>query len=213
MTRRRKGALIGVLAGVVGLLAALLPASSALAHGGMSSPGTRTYFCFEEGPENPQSEACTDAIAEGGTQPLYDWFGILISDAAGRHQELIPDGQLCGAGTDKYAAYDVPRDWQTTTLPTSGEWTFEYVAWAPHPGDFDLYVTKDGFDPSSPLTWSDLEPEPFSTVTDPPIVDGSYQWTAELPEGKSGQHIIYSIWQRSDSPEAFYNCSDVVFGG
>ncbi|WP_328796398.1 lytic polysaccharide monooxygenase [Halosaccharopolyspora lacisalsi] len=28
---------------------------------------------------------------------------------------------------------------------------------------------------------------------------------------KSGRHIIYSVWQRSDSPEAFYNCSDVLF--
>ncbi|MBM7865141.1 hypothetical protein JOD27_008998, partial [Lentzea nigeriaca] len=30
---------------------------------------------------------------------------------------------------------------------------------------------------------------------------------------KSGRHIIYSLWQRSDSPEAFYSCSDVQFGG
>lgn len=29
---------------------------------------------------------------------------------------------------------------------------------------------------------------------------------------KSGRHLVYSIWQRSDSPEAFYTCSDVVFG-
>ncbi len=34
----------------------------------------------------------------------------------------------------------------------------------------------------------------------------------DRPSGKSGRHIIYSIWQRSDSPEAFYNCVDVNFG-
>jgi len=39
-----------------------------------------------------------------------------------------------------------------------------------------------------------------------------YTWTATLP-AKSGRHIIYSIWERSDSPEAFYNCADVVFPG
>ena len=57
---------------------------------------------------------------------------------------------------------------------------------------------------------------PFDQVTNPPI-DGSsqygaeYTWNARLPN-KTGRHLIYSIWQRSDSPEAFYNCSDVVFG-
>merc|ERR1712062_750838 len=30
--------------------------------------------------------------------------------------------------------------------------------------------------------------------------------------GKSGKHVIYAVWQRNDSPEAFYSCSDVVFG-
>lgn len=95
--------------------------------------------------------------------------------------------------------------------------TFQYNAWAPHPGTWYLYVTKDGWDPNSPLGWDDLEPVPFHTVTDPPIRPGGpegpeYYWDATLPN-KSGRHIIYSIWQRSDSPEAFYDCTDVVFVG
>ncbi|WP_196778198.1 cellulose binding domain-containing protein, partial [Lentzea aerocolonigenes] len=44
------------------------------------------------------------------------------------------------------------------------------------------------------------------------LASGEYSWQAKLPN-KSGRHIIYSLWQRSDSPEAFYSCSDVVFGG
>jgi chitin-binding protein len=32
-----------------------------------------------------------------------------------------------------------------------------------------------------------------------------------LPAGKTGRHLIYVIWQRSDSPEAFYSCSDVTY--
>ncbi|WP_301325762.1 cellulose binding domain-containing protein, partial [Lentzea flava] len=46
----------------------------------------------------------------------------------------------------------------------------------------------------------------------PPQANGEYSWQAKLPN-KSGRHIIYSLWQRSDSPEAFYSCSDVQFGG
>ncbi|MFB7616422.1 lytic polysaccharide monooxygenase [Kitasatospora sp. NPDC056181] len=34
-----------------------------------------------------------------------------------------------------------------------------------------------------------------------------------MPAGRSGRQLIYAIWQRSDSPEAFYSCSDVVFDG
>ncbi|MGW4801835.1 lytic polysaccharide monooxygenase, partial [Nonomuraea sp. NPDC004297] len=41
------------------------------------------------------------------------------------------------------------------------------------------------------------------------VVD--YTMTAKLPS-RQGRHLIYAIWQRSDSPEAFYSCSDVVFG-
>ncbi len=50
-------------------------------------------------------------------------------------------------------------------------------------------------------------------MTNPALVNGSYVINATLPSGKSGRHLIYSIWQRSDSPEAFYSCSDVTFGG
>ena len=34
-----------------------------------------------------------------------------------------------------------------------------------------------------------------------------------LPQGKTGKHVIYNVWQRSDSQEAFYACIDVSFSG
>lgn len=45
----------------------------------------------------PRSDACKAAVSAGGTQALYDWNGIRIGDANGRHQELIPDGKLCSS--------------------------------------------------------------------------------------------------------------------
>ena len=45
-----------------------------------------------------------------------------------------------------------------------------------------------------------------------PLVDGRYHMTAKLPTGKTGSHVIYAIWQRADSTEAFYSCRDVKFG-
>lgn len=210
MTARRKAAAIAVL-GVAPLALTGLTASPAAAHGSMSDPVSRVAACFAEGPENPKSAACKAAVAASGTQAFYDWNEVNIGDAAGRHRQIIPDGKLCSAGRDKYRGLDLARaDWPASPI-TGGAHTFRYKATAPHKGSFELYVTKDGYDPSKPLTWSDLETAPFAKATDPQLEDGAYVFRGTVPK-KSGRHLIYSIWQRSDSPEAFYTCSDVTFG-
>jgi chitin-binding protein len=192
------------------LVSAAGPAS---AHGTMDTPVSRSYVCYQEGPENPVSDVCSAVVAAGGTQPLYDWMEVNIGDAAGRHREIIPDGRLCSAGRAKYSGLDLAReDWPVTSLPSSADFTFRYRATAPHQGGFELFVTRDGYDPSEPLRWDDLEPEPFHVEDSPRLVDGHYLMDVALPE-KQGRHLIYAIWQRTDSPEAFYACSDVVFEG
>jgi chitin-binding protein len=97
-------------------------------------------------------------------------------------------------------------------LPAGDKVQFLYKATAPHKGRFELYVTVDGYDPGQPLRWSDLESKPFYAQSDPKLVDGAYVMDVKLPAGKTGHHVIYTIWQRSDSPEAFYSCADVIFG-
>ncbi|MCH0539521.1 lytic polysaccharide monooxygenase [Streptomyces sp. MUM 203J] len=186
-------------------------AAPAAAHGSMTDPVSRVAACHAEGPEQPKSAACKAAVAVSGTQAFYDWNEVNIGDAAGRHKQLIPDGKLCSAGRDKYKGLDLPRtDWPASPL-TSGSHTFRYKATAPHRGSFALYLTKDGYDPAKPLTWADLEDKPFATATDPKLENGAYVFQGTVPE-RSGRHLVYSVWQRSDSPEAFYTCSDVVFG-
>ncbi|MGW6012694.1 lytic polysaccharide monooxygenase [Streptomyces sp. NPDC055210] len=200
-----------VAVGVAPLALTALAAAPAAAHGSMTDPVSRVAGCFAEGPENPKSAACKAAVAAGGTQALYDWNGVNIANAAGKSKQIIPDGKLCSAANDKFKGLDLARaDWPATRL-TSGNRTFRYKGTAPHKGSFELYVTKDGYDPTKPLKWSDLESTPFLKVTDPKLENGDYVFNGVVPV-KSGRHLIYSIWQRSDSPEAFYTCSDVVFG-
>jgi chitin-binding protein len=200
---------VSLLIGTSGLL--IRPA---LGHGATQTPMSRVYSCFLEGPETPDTPVCRDTIAAGGTQPLYDWNEVHILTAGGNHRAIIPDGKLCSAGTPKYAAFDQPRtDWFTTILPASGNYTFVFNAFVPHNlGYFEFYVTRDGYDPLQPLKWSDLETTPFLRVDNPPLVNGTYTMTGPLPANKSGRHLIYTIWQRTDSLEAFYSCSDVWFG-
>lgn len=214
-----------VLAAGVGAVIAPMGAS---AHGAMMIPGSRSYFCYLDGQTTsggiqPKNAACATAVAAGGTTPLYNWFAVLRSDGAGRMGGFIPDGQLCSGGKGgpyDFTAYNAARaDWPATHLTAGATMEVQYNNWAPHPGTFTLYVTKDGYDPTKPLAWSDLESQPFSTAKDPKQVGsagsekGHYYWDAKLPTGKTGPHLIYSVWTRSDSTETFYGCSDVVFDG
>ncbi|MEV6471149.1 lytic polysaccharide monooxygenase [Streptomyces sp. NPDC051657] len=211
MTARRKAA--GVLAlGFAPLALAGLASAPAVAHGSLTDPVSRVSACFAEGPESPTSAACRAAVAAGGTQALYDWNGVNIANAAGKHRELIPDGKLCSAANDKFKGLDLPRaDWPATAM-SAGQHTFRFRATAPHRGSFELYLTKPGYDPTKPLAWSDLEAKPFAEATDPALENGSYVFDGTIPE-RSGRQLVYTVWQRSDSPEAFYACSDVTFGG
>ncbi|MEU6668939.1 lytic polysaccharide monooxygenase [Streptomyces sp. NPDC046727] len=209
MSARRKAAAVAAL-GSTALALSAVPAS---AHGSMGDPVSRVSQCYAEGPESPESAACKAAVAAGGTQALYDWNGIRIGDAAGRHQELIPDGKLCSANNEEFKGLDLARaDWPATSV-RGGSYTFKYRVTAPHKGTFKVYVTKPGYDPAKPLAWSALDLEhPVATATDPAPSGGFYTFSGTLPE-RSGRQLLYAVWQRSDSPEAFYSCSDVDFGG
>ncbi|MGW1895601.1 lytic polysaccharide monooxygenase auxiliary activity family 9 protein [Streptomyces sp. NPDC002004] len=210
MPARRKARAIAVV-GAVPLALTALSAAPAAAHGSMTDPVSRVAGCYAEGPESPRSAACKAAVAASGPQAFYDWNAVNIADAAGKSKQIIPDGKLCSAGNAKYRGLDLPRaDWPATRL-SAGRHTFHYKGTAPHKGSFALYITRPGYDPTKPLKWSDLESKPFLTVTDPRMVNGDYVFDGNVP-ARSGRQLIYSVWQRSDSPEAFYTCSDVVFG-
>lgn len=185
------------------------------AHGSMRVPLSREYNCFLEGPENPTSAACAAAIAEAGTQQFYDWNGVNRMDANDRHREIVPDGQLCSGGKESHRGLNLARnDWVTQIVAPEADGTFEFVyqATVPHSTRyFEFYVTRDGYDPTQPLKWSDLEEQPFCYITNVELNGGRYFMTCPMPLEKEGKHIIYNIWQRNDSQEAFYSCIDVEF--
>jgi len=188
-------------------------------------PGSRTYLCWRDGlsPTGqiiPQNPACSAAVAQSGANSLYNWFSVLRSDAGGRTTGFVPDGQLCSGGNTGFSGYNLARnDWPLTHLTAGRNIEFKYSNWAHHPGTFYFYVTKDSWSPTRALAWSDLEATPFLTVTNPPqrgavgTNDGHYYFNGTLPSNKSGRHIIYSRWVRSDSQENFFGCSDVTFDG
>ncbi|WP_432898628.1 lytic polysaccharide monooxygenase auxiliary activity family 9 protein [Micromonospora matsumotoense] len=225
MLRSRTAALFTAAATLAfGAVALTVQPEPAAAHGTPIVPGSRTYLCWQDGLSptgeiRPVNPACSAAVAQSGTNSLYNWFSVLRSDAGGRTVGFIPDGKLCSGGNTGFAGYDLARtDWPLTHLTSGARLDFKYSNWAHHPGTFYFYVTKDSWSPTRPLAWGDLE-EPFLTVTNPPqrgasgTNEGHYYFSGNLPSGKSGRHIIYSRWVRSDSQENFFGCSDVTFDG
>ncbi len=200
--------LYALVAVAVAVLAAPAPAQ---AHGAPTNPVSRLAACGTEGTSSG-SAACKAALAASGRQQWADWDNLRLPDVAGRDREVIPDGKLCSAGIDRYAGLDLPRaDWPVTRLTSGATFAFAYRTTIPHEGTFKLYVTRDGYDPKAPLAWSDLESKPFLSVEDPAVRDGTYRMTGKLPAGKSGRHLIYTIWQNSSTPDTYYSCSDVIF--
>lgn len=213
MSTRRRSAMVALLAAIPLVLSAVLPVSSASAHGSTMNPPSRTWQCrFTENPENPASAACRAAIAAGGSQAFYDWHEVNLPNVAGNHRAMIPDGQLCGAGRAKYSGLNLARDdWPAARLTAGTNFTFQVRATAAHQGVWTSYITRDGYNPLQPLRWSDMVQ--FNEVTNPPHPDGTYQIATRLPAGKTGRHVVFTIWQRQmpDSGEAFYLCNDVIF--
>ncbi|MBW4705024.1 MULTISPECIES: lytic polysaccharide monooxygenase [unclassified Micromonospora] len=204
MTVRRTFAALAVVAVTV-----LLPAAPAAAHGAPTSPLSRSAACGPEGP-HVSTPACLAAVSAGAA--LREWDNIRVYGVAGRDRERIPDGELCSGGLSAYRGLDLARaDWPATELTAGARYTFRYRGTIPHKGTFRLYTTRSGYDPRTPLRWADLDTIPFLSVTDPPLRDGSYQIPGRLPAGLTGRHLIYTVWQNSDTPDTYYSCSDVLF--
>lgn len=73
-----------------------------------------------------------------------------------------------------------------------------YGAWVPHPGSFTFSVTRQGYDPTKPLTWDDLG-EPFAVFR-------PAQWNATIPAGSS---VSAGFLGSSSAPPTF---TDVTCG-
>ena len=180
-------------------------------HGTVTSPVSRIYNCWQENPQNPESPPCIAAVISHGTQPLYDWNEINQANANGEHELYVFDGNLASGGRpEKYGGMDqITSEWVATPV-SPGPFTITWTNTAPHATEYyDVYITKESWTPDQPLTWDSLE---LLVRTSPSSAANSVDIPVILPV-RTGKHVIYSIWQRSDSPEAFYSTSDIDFDG
>ncbi|MFF5138801.1 lytic polysaccharide monooxygenase [Streptomyces sp. NPDC013157] len=185
-------------------------AGSARAHGAPTYPVSRAYACSPSG-GSASTAACKAAIAASG-QNFVAWDDVRVAGVNGRDRQVIPDGRLCGGSLPAYKGLDLARaDWPATELTPGARLTMTYAATIAHSGTFRLYLTKPGYDPTKPLTWSELPAQPFAEFKDPSLTNGAYHFTATLPTDRTGRQVLYTVWQTTSTPDTYYSCSDVVF--
>jgi predicted carbohydrate-binding protein with CBM5 and CBM33 domain len=212
LSRAAVGAVVTQLVGAVSAVAfGAVVAAPAYAHGAPDGPVSRALACGPEADRYGQSPACRAALAQGGGAAFAAWDNLRLPNVNGRDRQVVPDGKLCSAGLPLYRVLDLPRaDWPATPVAAGAPFTFTYRETIPHTGTFRMYVTRDGYLPTRPLTWADLDAKPFLTAANPVLRNGVYTMRGVLPS-KSGRHLIYTIWQNTSTPDTYYSCSDVVF--
>ncbi|MCX4903257.1 lytic polysaccharide monooxygenase [Streptomyces sp. NBC_00878] len=206
MTAHRTAALVGTAP----LLLAVWAAGPAAAHGAPTDPVSRVVACSPDGGQQAGSAVCQAAVASG----IAAFDNLRIAGVNGRDRQVVPDGKLCSGGLSAYRGLDLARaDWPATRMTAGANLTLTYRSTIPHTGTFKLFLTKQGYDPTKPLKWSDLPSQPFATATDPALVNGAYRIKAKLPSDRTGRQLLYTIWQNTSTPDTYYSCSDVVFPG
>jgi len=218
-TRSRLGRLGRLaLAIPLALAATGLVATSASAHGSVTDPPSRNYGCWDRWGNdhlNPamaqQDPQCWQAFQEN-PNTMWNWNGLFREGVGGRHEAVIPDGQLCSGGRTQgglYASLDNPGPWTAKTVSNSFRLTL--TDGARHGADYlRIYVSKAGFDPTTQrLGWGNLD---LVKETGRYGTTGLYETDISLP-GRSGRAVLFTIWQASHLDQPYYICSDINIGG
>lgn len=218
---------------------ALLGAAPALfAHGLISDPPSRNWFCGvitkpdEVANNNAVYPICGDAFANdwnGG----YQFMSVLTHTQGRKVVRPLPE-HVCGFGSETWnggeTPWDQPIDWPTNEM-RPGENTITWdITWGPHwedTEDFRYWITKPDFEyqVGRPLSWDDFEAEPFCDLpydpsnpnANPAVVpvmsQNLFHTTCDVP-ARSGRHVIYAEWGRNEwTYERFHGCVDVQFAG
>ncbi|WP_416985003.1 lytic polysaccharide monooxygenase auxiliary activity family 9 protein [Streptomyces sp. T028] len=185
-------------------------------HGWVTQPPSRAALLFNDGYPSNALEAGKffPATQAGLTDPLQP------SDVASATPP--PDGKIASAGyTDGGAPrLDEVRDWRKVDLASGAQqkvvWNFSMRHKTRR---YNYFVTKNGWDPSQPLSRAQFEAEPFARLEpngdtpywdlpDPPQVPVEH--TITLPQ-REGYHVVLGVWEVADTGNAFYQVIDVNF--
>lgn len=188
---------ITLLSILVALTFALLFVGKASAHGYVTGPDSRASLCAK-------------GINVDCGAIVYEPQSL---EAPGNFPNEGPaDGKIASAG-GAFPKLDEQSENRWAKVPmTSGANTFSWNLTAAHATEkWDYYITKENWDPNSPLKRSDFEL--FCSINDggkrPPF---QVSHDCVVPE-RTGYHVILAYWEIADTANAFYNVIDANFDG
>ncbi|WP_404819357.1 lytic polysaccharide monooxygenase auxiliary activity family 9 protein [Streptomyces marincola] len=207
-----------VLAVLASALLMMTPWSTpaASAHGSTADPVSRNYGCWQrwgndfQNPAMAQQDPMCWQAWQHDTNAMWNWNGLYREGTGGNFQAFIPDNQLCSAGRTgdgRYNSMDTPGAWKTSRIGT--DFTVDVLDQAYHGADYlHVYVTRQGYNAQTDaLDWGDLE-RVASTGRYAPA--NHYTVDVSAP-GRSGHHVVYTIWKASHADQIYFFCSDVTF--
>lgn len=187
---------LAALGGTVTLVAAgVLTAAPSSAHGYVNAPESRSYLC--------KVGVNTDC---GGVEYEPQSLEYL----KGFPEAGPADGQIASAGGQFGGALDeqTADRWAKTDIVT-GPMLFDWTYTAPHStAKWHYYMTKEGWDPNSPLDRADLELI-WEVQHDGSKASTNPDHVIDIPADRSGYHVILAVWDVADTVNAFYNVIDV----
>ncbi|MEU0664856.1 lytic polysaccharide monooxygenase [Streptomyces lavendulocolor] len=200
-------------------LLGLLPwTGTASAHGSVVDPASRNYGCWLRwgsdhlNPAMEQQDPMCWQAWRADPNAMWNWNGLYRNGVGGDHRAAVPDGRLCSGGRaegGRYNALDAVGPWRTTRV--GGTFSVKLYDQASHGADyFQVYVTRPGFDPATQaLSWSDLQ---LVRQTGRYAPSQNYLIGDVSAPGRTGHHVVYTIWKASHMDQTYYLCSDVTFG-
>ncbi|WP_075203113.1 lytic polysaccharide monooxygenase [Enterobacter bugandensis] len=170
---------------------------SALAHGYVTQPASRSYLCNKGNnigcgavQYEPQSVEGTKGFPDAGPS----------------------DGAIASGGNTRFLELNQqsPTRWYKVIIhPGSNKFIWKLTA-THRTTDWQYYITRQGWDTSKPLSRSSFELEPFCQIDGKGEIPLSQvQHTCTVPSNRSGYHVILAVWNIADTTNAFYQAIDV----
>ncbi|MGD6755789.1 lytic polysaccharide monooxygenase [Streptomyces sp. BH105] len=209
---RRRSTTLSAAVLLSALSASLLPQTPASAHGTVIDPQTRNYSCLQRWGTSEPIEAedpmCYRTYQEN-PNAITAWKAVYANNTGDNYKQVIPNGQICsagGQGETNYGPLDRPGPWITTSL--GSDFTLDLYDEARHGADWlEVYVTRQGFDPTTQLMgWDDLEL--VKKTGRYPSTD--HYKTDVNTSGYSGRHVVVTVWKASHMDQKYFLCSDVT---
>ena len=203
-----------MLLAMVSLL--LLSTTTAYAHGYVESPPSRAFRY-----SNRRGTGSTAMIGNVATEPQSLGTRMNWPTGAGSPQ----DGRIASANCVIWTPQGCPqpidrqtRDlWDKTTMSVGWN-TFTWFYTASHrTQNWQFFITKPNWNPDAPLTRDQFDLTPIANEPGHGVSPGNNTRSTHevfIPTDRNGYHVVYAVWNRSDSNEAFYQVIDLnIVGG